>query len=129
MSIVFGGACLALVGCDGGGDFQSPDSMDFLGSESDVYQERVLENQNVPVIRFEPKLSGGGFVYRIQEQEYNEKEILDHVRRLLQTTPELEVHLVPGVLVTTDELSATVQKLRDAGVINYRVRQQSGSGK
>ena len=121
-----------LVGCDGGGgggEFRPPDSMDFSGGGMEAYQERVGEHETIPVIRFETKPGGDGFVYRIQEQSYNEKEIWEYVRVLLQTTPKLEVHLAPGAFVTPEELATTVQKLRDAGVVHYRVKQPIGSGK
>lgn len=79
------------------------------------------DSRNAPVIFVDRQHSPGAYLYRIQSQEYHEKELLGLCRALSENDPEAAVILVPSAALTSDEIGLLKAKLREAGVRYIRV--------
>ena len=103
-------------GCDSGGNGSIDNNKGFSRSDWDGFV-RHGEIAGVPTVYVDRK--GGeakGYVYGLQGQRYEEIEILALMRALLKNTPDLEVHIIPSAVMTSDEIGLAEAKFREAGV-------------
>ncbi len=120
------GLGLALLGiaCSDGGDLRMVDPLgtDLEGVDSAAGRVALLEkvDQNVPVL-FVDRLKNGGYSYHLQEQLYEEREILSLMRSIVRNDPTITVVIVPSPALTTDEIGLAEAKLREVGVKKVRV--------
>jgi len=110
--------------CGEGGDLRPPDplSANSDGLDSAAGRVALLEkvDQNVPVV-FVDRLKNGGYSWHLQEQQYEERDILSLMRSLVRNDPSLAVVIVPSPALTTDEIGLTEAKLREVGVRKVRI--------
>ncbi len=120
------GCGATLSGCGGGGgdlgsEFGQLREERSQGSELAVLADADL--RNVPLVFLDRLRGGSALQYRIQGQEYQERELLGLCRTMADNDAKAAVCLVPSGALTADEVSLVEAKLRETGIWQVRVLQ------
>jgi hypothetical protein len=113
---------LLVSGCGGGGELRDANAPD-ASAGAHVVDTAALSHQfgrNVPLV-FVDRKKGGGYEYHLQDQPYDERELLALFRSIVENDPDVEVGVVPSGVLTRDEIGLMEAKLREAGVTRIRV--------
>lgn len=110
-----------LVGC-GGGDLRDAESTVTAAGGFSVDSAALADEfgRNVPLV-FVDRKKVGGYEYHLQDQLYEEQELLALFRSIIVNDPDVEVGIVPSGVLTKDEIGLLEAKLREAGVQRIRV--------
>lgn len=113
---------MATSGCGGGGDLRV-DSASGVPTASEAANTAAMVQDlgtNVPLI-FVDRQKGGGYTYRLQDQQYDERELLGLLRAIVSSDSDMEVCIVPSGVLTRDEIGLVEAKLRETGVRRVRL--------
>jgi len=115
---------LLAAGCGGGGGDLPSDNGAGLGGSGLLDHERAVyageSGRNVPVIFVDRQKAAHKYSYRMEGQEYQEREILGLCRTLADSEPDAVVCIVPSGALTRDEVGLIEAKLREAGIRTVR---------
>lgn len=129
-------AALLLGGCGGsGGDFKPGfgNGVNATGGDALVEDRAAVlageEGRNVPIVYIDRRKGTNTHIYRIQGQEYMERELLGLCRALADNDQNATVAIVPSGALSRDEVGLIEAKLREAGIQTIRNLGSQGSGK
>jgi hypothetical protein len=83
--------------------------------------------RGVPLV-YISRLDGqrGKYVYRLQGEEYQEREFLGLCRTMRRDTPDLLVRIVPNAMLSDDEVGLISARIHETGIDNLKVLSTTG---